>query len=283
MSTAAGRVVVINVYGDDGADEKKERVISISALGASESEWRDVEQKWIERCNGVPFHAVDCESDQGDYRGRPHKENKLLYRDLTTILAESFVGGVAIAVDLTAQREMFPYSLEMAYYRAFIEVLSGCARLGQIEGDIVELTFDISSENEFNAALLYGVMRDGDEDFVKWLHPRLSFVPWRDSARVQMADLLAYEGWKALDHAVGPINRTRRSWQALVDTERFKTICMGKNWFDGLKRHIESGQLERKVGFNQGDYVEWLNQKRRQHNLSNFFHFIDWIRKRDEQ
>ncbi len=274
---------MINVYGDDGADEKKERVISISALGASESEWRDVEQKWIERCNGVPFHAVDCESDQGDYRGRPHKENKLLYRDLTTILAESFVGGVAIAVDLTAQREMFPYSLEMAYYRAFIEVLSGCARLGQIEGDIVELTFDISSENEFNAALLYGVMRDGDEDFVKWLHPRLSFVPWRDSARVQMADLLAYEGWKALDHAVGPINRTRRSWQALVDTERFKTICMGKNWFDGLKRHIESGQLERKVGFNQGDYVEWLNQKRRQHNLSNFFHFIDWIRKRDEQ
>jgi hypothetical protein len=56
------------------------------------------------RCGGIPFHATDCESNRGDYRNIPNDENKAMYRDLTGILAASMVGGIGIAIDLTAQK-----------------------------------------------------------------------------------------------------------------------------------------------------------------------------------
>jgi hypothetical protein len=146
---------VIYVYGDDGADAKKERVIAVSALAGYEDWWQDLESKWIARCNGIPFHANECESDLGDYNGLPHEQNKSVYRDLATLLAESKVGGIAIAIDLVAQQKVFPGSLELAYYRAFLECLTRTAECAKNLGEIAELTFDISTQNEYNAGLLY--------------------------------------------------------------------------------------------------------------------------------
>jgi hypothetical protein len=41
--------------------------------------------------------------------------------------------------------------------------------------------------------------------------------------------------------------------------------------------------LEQKVGFNQRDYEQWLKDKKRHHDLSNLFEFIDWVRRRDDE
>jgi hypothetical protein len=95
---------MIHVYGDDGADAKKERVIAVAVIAGTEEWWQNVEDQWIVRCGGIPFHATDCESNQGDYRNIPKEENKAMYRDLTGILASSLLGGIGIAIDLTAQR-----------------------------------------------------------------------------------------------------------------------------------------------------------------------------------
>jgi hypothetical protein len=95
-------MLVIYAYGDDGADAKQERVTAVSVIAGYEEWWQDLEAKWIPRCNGIPFHATDCESNQGDYRGIPVEQNKEMYRDLTTLLAQSKVGGIAIAIDLRA-------------------------------------------------------------------------------------------------------------------------------------------------------------------------------------
>jgi hypothetical protein len=209
------------------------------------------------------------------------KENKNLYRDLTTILAESKVGGIAIAIDLIAQHEVFPNSLELAYYRAFLECLASTAVCAKNMGEVAELTFDISTENEYNAGLLYKTMRDGDPELLEWLHPKISFVPAKESARAQTGDLLAYEAWKALDHTVGRVKRKRKSWEVLRGTGRFETISYSKQWFEDLKRNL--GNLENKVGFNQQDYSQWLTDRGRHHDLSNVFQFLDWIRRRDEE
>ena len=275
--------LVIYAYGDDGADEKKERSIAIGVIAGYEDWWQSVEDQWKVRCGGIPFHANDCESNRGDYKGIPHEQNKAMYRDLTGILAASKVGGLGIAIDLTAQRKVFPYSPDLAYYKAFVECMSRLSELGQNLGDVAKLTFDISTENEFNAALLYKVMRDGDPVFLQWLHPEISFIPARDSPRIQTADLLAFEAWKALDHTVGPVKRKRRSWDLLRATGRFETLSYGEAWFTDLKAHIDSRDLERRVKFNQGDYEQWLRDKRRHHDRSNLFKFIDWTRKRDER
>lgn len=127
-------------------------------------------------------------------------------------------------MDLTAQRRIFPYSLELGYYRAFLECLNRVTELGKNLGEVAALTFDISTENEYKAGLLYKLMRDGNPELCQWLHPKLSFVPWRESPRIQTADLLAFEAMKALDHTVGPVKRKRASWEALRATDRFETL-----------------------------------------------------------
>jgi len=273
---------VIYVYGDDGGDEKKVRVRAVAVVAGYEDWWQDLEREWVARCNGIPFHATDCESNHGEYEGIPRDQNKETYRDLTTCLAQSKVGGIAIAIDLAAQRKVFPGSLELAYYRAFLECLTRTAECAKNLGEVARLTLDVSTEEEYNAGVLYRTMREGDLELLQWLAPEISFISWRESPRVQIADLLAFEGWKALDHTVGEIKRKRRSWEILRGTGRFETYSYSEEWFADLKRHIESGQLEQKVGFNEKDYIQWLAQRNRRHNMSNLIEFLDWIRRRDE-
>ncbi|MGO9776119.1 MAG: hypothetical protein ACLPM3_05980 [Terracidiphilus sp.] len=273
---------MIYVYGDDGSDAKQERVVAVSALAGSEEHWQQLEAKWIPRCGGIPFHAKDCESDQGDYRSIPHENNKAMYRDLVSILANSGIGGIAIAIDISAQFQTFPDSAALSYYRAFVEVLQRTAALAERVGHIAKLTCDISSQNEFNAGYLYNVMREGDAKFRDWLYPEISFVSAKYSARVQTGDLLAYEGWKALDHTVGPVKRARKSWEALRSSG-FETFSYSKEWFADLRKHIESGDLTQRVGFTPQDYGNWLKETGRQHNITNMFTFMDRMRVRDEQ
>jgi hypothetical protein len=87
------------------------------------------------------------------------------------------------------------------------------------------------------------VARSGD--FVR----ALAGVP-----RVQAADLLAFEAWKALDHTIGPVKRKRKSWELLRATQRFETFSYSQDWFRDLKAHINSGELDRIVGFNEAGY-----------------------------
>lgn len=273
---------MVYVYGDDGADEKRERVIAVSVIAGLEEWWQRVEDDWVVRCGGIPFHATDCESNHGDYEEIPHHETKAMYRDLTGIIAASNVGGIGIAIDLTAQKKILPGALPLAYYRAFLECIERTANVAQNLGEVAKITFDISTENEHNASLLYSWARDGDERLRRWLHSEISFLQWRESARVQAADLLAFEAWKALDHTVGPVRRKRKSWELLRSTQRFETLSYSEQWFSDLKAHIDSGELEKIVGFNESDYLGWRKKTGCEHSISNLFHFLGWIGRRDE-
>jgi hypothetical protein len=97
---------------------------------------------------------------------------------------------------------------------------------------------------------------------------------------VQAADLLAFEARKALDHTVGPVKRTRKSWELLRATQRFKTYSYSEHWFRDLKAHLDSSELEKIVGFNESNYKEWLKSSGCQHSISNLFHFLGWISKK---
>jgi hypothetical protein len=103
--------------------------------------------------------------------------------------------------------------------------------------------------------LLYSRARNGDSRFRPWLAPNISFVLWQESARVQAADLLAFEAWKALDHTVGPVTRTRKSRELLRATQRFETYSYSEDWFRDLKSHLDSGEPEKIVGFDESDYA----------------------------
>src|SRR5712692_10503716 len=100
---------MLSVFGDESADETKQRVFAVAGVIGREEQWEQLEARWIARTGSFPFHAKDCESDQGDYKGIDHQQNQDLYKDLAQLLAASGLGGWGFAIDLLAQRQVFPW------------------------------------------------------------------------------------------------------------------------------------------------------------------------------
>jgi hypothetical protein len=273
---------VIPVYGDDSEDEKNERVVAVSGVVGTIPAWRALEREWSVRTNGIPFHANLCESDQGPYKNFPHRENKALYCDLVTILAQSHLHGIGIAIDLIAANQIFPHTEEISYYKAFLRVMEAMKDCARVNGEIADFTFDMRMDTQHNLALLYGTARENEPDWTPYLVDEFHFAHSRSQPRLQVADLMAFEAFKALDNKVGPIKRIeRKSLEALASTKRFEVQAYSIDWFKDLKRNY--GELEKKVGFNLEDYRNWLTKKGRSHNTSNLILFLDWIAKRDSR
>lgn len=273
--------VVVLVYGDDSADEKRQRVCAVAGVVGTWRAWRNLEREWLNRTNGIPFHAVDCESDREDYKNTSHAENKALYRDLTTILAESLVCGIGISIDLIAARRVFPNPdiEEISYYRAFTRVIEAMKDVARENGKIAEVTFDMRLDTEHNAGLLYGLSRENQPEWTPHLAEKISFISSKKEPRIQVADLLAFESMKDVDNVVGPKKRDpRKSWIALAKTRRFKMERYSDAWFEGLK--IDYAELEKRVGFTGEDYKNWLQKRGRQHNMTNVMLFFDWFDKK---
>jgi len=265
---------MILIYGDDSADEKRQRVSAVAVVVGTERMWNQIEPKWIARNNEVPFHARDCETDNGDYAAFPHERNKELYKDLTVMLAESGLIGRGEGIDLRAQREIFPDAPDIACYKAFVELLEAVKNVSIH----FQLPAKFSSENEYNAGLLYKGIRDNSPEMLEWFDPEISFAAAKSSARLKVADLLAYEAMKGIDHSVGPVFRGRKSWEALAKTRRFEIEGFGREWFEDIKKNMP--QLEKQSGFNQNDYTQWLKDRNRKHSISNLIHFTNWLDKK---
>jgi hypothetical protein len=269
------------VYGDDSSDEKRQRVCAVAVVLGTEERWQQLESQWIARTRGVPFHARDCESDQGDYRNITHQQNKDLYKDLTMMLASSGLGGCTIAIDLMAQRDIFPDSPDISYYKAFVEILElvktdVCVRLGHK----AKFKFDISTENEYNAGLIYKSTRDDSPEMLELFASKISFGAAKECPRLQAADLLAYEGMKILDNKIGPKQRpTRKSWETLSASHQFQTTVYTRAWFEDIQRNMP--KLEEMTGINREMYLNWLGKRNRQHSISNLVHFTNWKGQQD--
>jgi hypothetical protein len=264
---------MLSVYGDESSDESKQRVFAVAGIIGPESYWEALESKWLARTEGVPFHANNCDSDHGDYEGKPHAENKALYRDLTVLLSESGLGGYGVAVDLVAQKEVFPEAPDIAYYKGFIEVLEVMNRCAEACGETVKFSFDSRAESEHNASFLFNSYRSSDEGN-KRIFPKLSFLVSRAHPRIQIADLMARETMKAVDNRFGPkIRPARKSWLALYETQRFRIDCFGLAWFKGKRAQMP--QLQSATGISWQTYQAWLAETRAQHSTTKLFEFGD--------
>lgn len=266
------------VYGDESADETKERVFAVGGVIGREDDWAALEGKWRGRTGGVPFHANDCESDQGDFKGRLHSENLALYRDLATILAESGnIGGWAFAIDLKANREAFPDSPDLSYYKGFLEVIYAMKNCAANNSETVRFIFDMRQESEHNAGMLYGMFAELPE-LKQYVADEISFVSSKDNARVQVADLFTREAMKALDNTLAPIGKRRnprKSWKALYNTGRFHVEAISIDWFNSLKREIPQNVA--------AAYWNWLRKHNRQHNVTNMFAYMSAERLKEWQ
>jgi hypothetical protein len=111
--------MILSVFGDESADETRERVFAVSCVIGTETEWTLAEREWLERTGGKVFHAADCERER-DFE---------LYKDLAIILARSYLAGVSVALDLISHREFFPDALDdIAYYKCMTDVMAALTR-----------------------------------------------------------------------------------------------------------------------------------------------------------
>jgi hypothetical protein len=94
------------MYGDESADETKTRVFAVAGVLGTEDEWQLAMREWLRRTRGLPFHAKECESNYGKDK-QQHDNDLALYKDLTEILAASYLVGFAVALDLQNQAEFF--------------------------------------------------------------------------------------------------------------------------------------------------------------------------------
>jgi hypothetical protein len=259
-------------YGDESSDEAKQRVFAVSGVVGTEEMWSKLQGSWLQRTNGIAFHAKDCESDQVNYRLTSHAENQSLYRDLTTLVAESGLGGWSFAIDLAAQRQVFPDAPDLAYYKGFTEVIEAMNRFATHYGQDVSFTFDSRRESNFNAGLLYQMFR-GVKMIGMSSDDTLRFASAHDEPRLQVADLVAREAMKALDSQMGPKKRPpRKSWMALYATERFVIDVVGLSWLESLKEQLP--KMRQDLQLNEADYLEWLRESGLQHNVTSLLRYI---------
>lgn len=260
-------IYVLSAFGDESYDDGKKRVFAVAAIFGEQHQWDALEAKWRARLPpGVDFHTTDCDSDLGDFKQFSHQENKALYRDLTQLLAHSQLLGYGVALDLISQ-DIYMKGLldESAYYKAFGETIIYFAHRASflVPREKVKFTFDRRLEIEFNATQLYDYMAKLPEWEDSWyLHEEVGFAS-RSSVGVQAADLYTRELMKRLDNEIGPIKRqVRKSFTALIDTNRFGGVIYQGKYFKGLQeaiKKLDEGSLS--GAFKPGDYTRWRESK----------------------
>lgn len=252
---------VLTVFGDESADETKERVFAVAGIFGSQEQWDALKEKWLVRTGGVIFHASDCECDQGDYAENGHEVNLALYRDLITLLADSNLLGYGVSIDIASQNQHLGELLPDApYYKCFAEVVLHFAEQGflAVPPEPVSFTFDFRLESKHNAAALYDHMsRLASWQYHSFIQDEIAFAV-RKSVGIQVADLYARETMKFLDNQVGPVIRPkRRSLIKLEATGRFGMNAYTGEYFKGLKVAIEQNP-----SFRREEYAQWLEQHR---------------------
>src|ERR1017187_534422 len=273
---------VIAVYGDESADETKERVFAVAGVAGDEQSWEILQGKWDERCGGIPFHANDCDSNQGDFAVFSDPENKERYKDLTILLSNSpGIGGFGIALDLIGQRKVFPEApIGLAYYKCFIELIQAMRNCAAYNREIAKFTFDMRPEGAHNSGFLYSIALK-TSDWRPYLDTEIGLACSKENSRIQVADLFAREVMKALDNQIGPKKRPpRKSWLFLADTTRFHMDVFSEEWFIDLRKNLP--KLEMETGMSMRSYAEWLKDTKRQiDNISNRLAYIKHVIERD--
>lgn len=254
------------VFGDESSDESKSRVFAVAGVFGDESDWKAIQEVWLERTGGTIFHGAECETDRGDFKNNSHSENQALYKDLTQLICRSKLAARAHAMDIAAWRAYFPLvPAEVPYLACFRNVIHRCGDLAKlmIPQDQVAFTFDNRPETKYNASVLYSCMVDlKGWDGSAYLSEQISFAG-REYVGIQVADLVARETMKHLDNRIGPTRRrTRYSMAALSDTGRFEFTFHTQEYFADLSKWPS-------FGVDVPAYHAWLKEKGLVDNISN--------------
>lgn len=269
---------MLSVYADESCDAKCERTFAVAGIIGTQEEWDWLEVKWLKRTDGKIFHAADCESGHGDYKGIPPDERLKEYEDLTKILAESSLFGIGSSIDINAfKRFIIGVPKYIPYFYCFMHIVSELVVMASryIPQQKVKFTFDINHEVQHNAAFLYEnylVKLPELKCLADYMDRELGFAT-REKVGIQVADLFVREVMKFFDDRYGTNkNKVRESMKTLIRTDRFTPHYYHRNYFEAFAKNQLI--LEKQSGFDSNDFTNWLKKYKCRDNAGTRFRYF---------
>ena len=216
-------------YGEDSCDKTEARIFAASAVVGRQEDWDAFLPVWEKR-NPIPFHATDCDSDGGDYKGRDHWDNKTLYASNVRQFVNSPLMGAGVAISIPDYWDLFPFAPAdkwWPYYMCFAGVLACVCRTAQLSlpPETVKVTFHNDPRKELDSARIFDFIGNQPGSLATCLQDGIEFRNHRTAPALQIADLLAREGMKELEDRVEPkLKRPRQSLVELLRSKRFTTV-----------------------------------------------------------
>ena len=165
------------------------------------------------------FHAADCASPENPFYGLSKDDRRRLVTDLVTVICDSELHGVASGIVLEDYHRAIneiealrdgkdndPYLL--AFKHCVVESCHLADNLPVKEK--IAFVFEEQKEFQYRALAMYGRMKEN----IDWVnHNRLGQIGFDSKKQLialQMADLAAYEHYKALENKIYDTKRTVR-------------------------------------------------------------------------
>ena len=275
--------VPLKVYGDESADGKQSRVFVLAAIFGTEDEWAQATQEWLRRTRGHEFHASVCEWEFAEHQDKQkHKDNQKLYKDVTQVLAKSYLCGVSVAFDLASMKDCLGFSPvkdDLAYRWCFKDVIEWISErvlaFTQNSSNPYTLPFQVTFDARLQSEGIVGRIYSEFQKQSEWRDAEIfkasaRFEPGPDP-RLEMPDLLAREAMKELDRKITESGREpRKSYEALAAAEKngvkqftwiVKDRAYWERWRDAKNTPESKDMLKR--------YQEWLSETKRADNLPN--------------
>ncbi len=263
-------IYMLSVYADDSSDAKRDRIFAIAGIMGTQEQWDTIEIDWRTCTKGKIFHATDCESGHGDYKGISEEDRHNEYKELTKILSKSMLSGFGAIVNIPDYKSCTLHDLKNApYFHCFLSVVLHFVKWTRliIPQQTVKFVFDINPEIEYSAGYLYDylIKRPKYKEYTQYMHKQLGFST-SEEVGIQVADLFSHEAMKYCDNLYFAEKKryTRKSISELFITDRFKLRYYEKNYFENLEnRHKNALRIYRER------YSQWLKKHKRQDNAVN--------------
>jgi hypothetical protein len=274
---------MLTIFGDESYDKDKS-VFALSGMIGTHEEWEAFEPLWIERTNGIPFHATDCAAGRGDYKGVPKSERDALYRDLVKLIIASPLMGLGSVMDNISYKACFPSSPPQTnYIHCLVKLIHQATELTHLylpTGQEVEFVFDTNFDVQYNATELFDAyVRYWEKEELKKYLSTISYKSSRKCIGLQVTDLWAREimkyGYEFCHNSnARPI---RISLDKLLNTNRFKCDILDISYWEDYKKQYP--HIAKEQGTTYEEYIEWINSKRiKNDNLGVRINYIKHIK-----
>lgn len=192
-------------YLDDTGTHRDSAVVGLLGMVGTTYEWSRIERPWkrnLEVTGVSCFHASHCEMGRGEFEGKDRSLRDLLVNALSTLIAENNLFVVGSAVLRRDYEEIVTAKLKARFVDPFYLCFEHCMQ--QIHlwskqsagGERVALVFSEQQEYENRVSWLHRAYQNSK--FYDVGLGSLSIAKPKCVIQLQVADLVAYEGYKYL-------------------------------------------------------------------------------------